>query len=159
ARHALAALAAAPELAEAHFARAHVELQSGRPLIAAVCFRAAIARAPLMAEAHEWLGRMLLEAGVIVDAFARLEDALATDRPAMLAWEIAIAHALDGQWGPVDRALEELRGLGLDRGAAFRLRIASWRGDRAGEAAAISELSRLDGRLSFERELAIYDPA
>jgi eukaryotic-like serine/threonine-protein kinase len=155
--HALAALAAAPELAEAHFARAHVELQSGRPVIAAVCFRAAIARAPLMAEAHEWLGRMLLEAGFLVDAFARLEDALATDRPPMLRWEIAIAHALEGRWDEVDRGLEELHGLGLDRGAAFRLRIASWRGDRAAEIAATAELARLEGRLSFERELAIYD--
>ena len=161
--HALAALAAAPELAEAHFARAHVELQSGRPLIAAVCFRAAIALAPLMAEAHEWLGRMLLEAGFIVDAFARLADALATDRPAMLAWEITIANALDGKWDQVDRALDELRGLGLDRGAAFRLRIASWRGDRDAEAAAMAGMAQLEGqlegRLSFERELAIYDPA
>jgi serine/threonine-protein kinase len=156
--HALAALAAAPELAEAHFARAHVELHSGRPVIAAVCFRAAIARAPLMAEAHEWLGRMLLEAGFIVDAVARLEDALATDRPPMLRWELALAQALDGKWYEVDREIAELRGLGIDNGASFRMRIASWRGDRAAEAAATAEVARLGGRISFARELAIYDP-
>jgi len=155
--HALAALAAAPELAEAHFARAQVELHSGRPVIAAVCFRAAIARAPLMVEAHEWLGRMLLEAGFLVDALARLEDAFATDRPPMLRWEIALAQALAGKWYEVDREVTELRGLGIDRGASFRMRLASWRGDLAGEAEATAVIARLGGQMSFDRELTIYD--
>jgi hypothetical protein len=39
------------------------------------------------------------------------------------------------------------------------MRIASWRGDRTEAAAATAEISRLPGRLSFEHELTIYDPA
>ena len=70
--HMFAALSRDPHLAEAHFARAHVELQRGRPVAAAVCFRMAIALAPQWAEAHEWLGRLLLEAGFSVDARATL---------------------------------------------------------------------------------------
>jgi len=155
--HALAALAADPDLAEAHFARAQVELHRGRPVIAAVCFRAAIARAPLMAEAHEWLGRMLFEAGFIVDALARLDDAFSIGALPALHWEIAIRQALDGRWAEVDRTLYELRDL-ADRGRGYRLRLASWRGppdadDAYGEmVAAPSE--------TFERtlQLALYDP-
>ena len=151
ARHAFAALSAAPDLADAHFARAHVELHLGRPVNAAVCFRAAIARAPLMAEAHEWLGRMLLEAGFLVDAVARLEDAGA------IGWDAAIAHALAGHWTDVDRLLGANRS---DAGLGYRLRLASWRGDRAAEDAAYAELAQHADEPIFERDLllAIYDP-
>jgi serine/threonine-protein kinase len=157
--HALAALAAAPELAEAHFARAHVELHSGRPVIAAVCFRAAIARAPLMIEAHEWLGRMLLEAGFLVDAIARLEDTLATDALPVLRWDLTTAQALDGRWDEVDRAMAELGESGFGRGYGYRLRFASWRGDRAAEVEALARLVQHRERSVFERTLlTLYDP-
>jgi serine/threonine-protein kinase len=160
ARNALSALAADPELAEGHVARAHIELHAGRPVIAAVCFRAAIARAPLMFEAHEWLGRMLLEAGFVVDATARLTDAFATGALPVLRWALALAHALDGRWDEVDRASSELPGLAVDRGHGFRLRLAAWRRNRDGELAAHAELAGLSGGATFERELvlAVYDP-
>ena len=160
ARNAFSALAADPELAEAHFARAHVELHAGRSVIAAVCFRAAIARAPLMSEAHEWLGRMLLEAGFVVDATARLADAFATGLVPMLRWSIALADALDGRWDEVDRAIAELRGSGVDGGRGYLLRFAAWRGDRDTERAVHAELAGLGGAVPFVRQLmlAIYDP-
>jgi tetratricopeptide (TPR) repeat protein len=159
-RNALAALAADPELAEAHVARAHTELHAGRPVIAAVCFRAAIARAPLMFEAHEWLGRMLLEAGFVIDATARLADAFATGPLPILRWSLALEHALDGRWDEVDRTWSELRGLVVDRGHVFRLRLAAWRGNRDAELAAHAELAGFKGITPFERELvlAVYDP-
>ncbi|MDQ3369682.1 MAG: serine/threonine protein kinase, partial [Myxococcota bacterium] len=40
--HAFAAIAADPDLAEAHLARGHIELHRGHPVAAAACFRAAI---------------------------------------------------------------------------------------------------------------------
>jgi len=160
AHNALSALAADPELAEAHFARAHVELHAGRPVVAAVCFRAAIAHAPLMSEAHEWLGRMLLEAGFVVDATARLADAFATGMLPMLRRAVALAHALDGRWDEVDRILAELRGLGVDGGYGYFLRLAAWRGDRDAELTSYADLVRLGTPTMFEQELvlAIYDP-
>jgi len=162
-RNALAALAADPDCAEAHAARAHVELHAGRPVIAAICFRAAIARAPLMSEAHEWLGRMLLEAGFIVDAMARLDDAFAMGPLPALRWGIALAHALDGRWDDVDRetaALRDSRWLAVDGGRGYVLRLAAWRRDRDVVRAAHADLAKLGGTVTFERELvlAIYDP-
>jgi serine/threonine-protein kinase len=161
AAHALAALAADPDLAEAHFARAHVELHRGRPLIAAVCFRAAIARAPLMAEAHEWLGRLLLEAGFAVDARARLDDAFALGPVAALDWFLVFSRALDGQWDEVDRMIRHLRSTAVDGGRVPRLRIASWRGRRHELAEALAELAAMPAEATFERPLilTLFDPS
>jgi serine/threonine-protein kinase len=113
-----------------------------------------------MSEAHEWLGRMLLEAGFVVDAMARLADAFATGPLPTLRWGIALAHALEGRWGEVDRARAELEGVGVDGGRGYCLRLAAWRGDRDAELAAHAALAQLGGTVTFERELvlAIYDP-
>jgi eukaryotic-like serine/threonine-protein kinase len=161
AAHALAALAADPDLAEAHFARAHVELHRGRPLIAAVCFRAAIARAPLMAEAHEWLGRLLLEAGFAVDARARLDDAFALGPIAALDWFLVLSRALEGRWDEVDAMIARLRTTSVDGGRVPRLRIASWRGRPAEVAAVLAELAAMPPDAVFERPLimALFDPS
>ncbi len=156
--HAFAALAAAPDLAMAHFARAHVELHHGRPLVAAVCFRAAIARAPLLAEPHEWLGRMLLEAGFAVDARARLDEVAAPDLPA-LEWDLVIARALEGAWDDVDRTVARLIAVSIDGGRGYRLRLATWRGQLDVARAIYEELAALPQGALLERRvaLAIYD--
>ena len=158
-RHALSALAADPGVADAHFARAHVELHRGRPVTAAVCFRAAIARAPLMAEAHEWLGRMLLEAGFGVDAHARLDNASSLGPIEGLRWIIAVAAALDSNWELSDRTIHELRETAVATGA-IRLRLALWRGRQDVARDTYAELATLPKSAMFDGELilALYDP-
>jgi serine/threonine-protein kinase len=158
--HALDALAADPDAADAHFARAQVELHRGRPVTAAVCFRAAIAHEPLMAEAHEWLGRMLLEAGFRVDALARFDEAAALAPIEAVGWGLGIAAALEGRWDEVDRMIEQLRGIGVDGGRPYRLRLASWRGRLDAERDTYDELAAMTSKRTFERELvlALYDP-
>jgi serine/threonine-protein kinase len=160
AAHAIAALAADHDLAEAHFARAHVELHRGRPLIAAVCFRAAISRAPLMAEAHEWLGRMLLEAGFGVDARPRLDEAFADGFSAAVEWQLVLGLALDERWAEVDRRIAQLRGAAVNDFHGHRLRLASWRGRLADAREAYAAMVALPPEVTFERELflALYDP-
>jgi eukaryotic-like serine/threonine-protein kinase len=139
-----AALAAAPELAESHVAAGHLELHTGDAALAASHFRTAIACSPYVAEAHEGLGRMLLEAGFLDVAMARLDDALAiSPNLASVRWEIARAHALEGDWATYDRLVAELAAQN-DRQVA-RLRIAWWRGDLAAVAALQGALLGLRG--------------
>jgi serine/threonine-protein kinase len=155
--HMFAALSRDPHLAEAHFARAHIELQRGRPVGAAVCFRMAIALAPQWAEAHEWLGRLLLEAGFSVDAHARFDDATSLGALPALGWELATALALEGRWDEVDATVARIAS-GTNHGHGYRLRFAAWRGVR--DESAYRGFASLDERDSFEREmiLAIHDP-
>ncbi|HUJ57914.1 MAG TPA: protein kinase [Kofleriaceae bacterium] len=137
-----AALVAGGNLAEAHIAAGHLELNVGDAAIAAGHFRTAIARAPHVAEAHEWLGRMLLEAGFLEVARARLDDALAIAPGLNSArWDIVRAHALEGRWDDCDRASAELVAAGYDR-TIIRLRLAWWRGDRAAAEALRPALAR-----------------
>jgi len=123
------AVAQAPELAESHLALGHVELHSGNPIAAAGHYRTAIARAPYSSEAHEYLGRMLLEAGYVDRAIPRLEEAMAiAPSRRSIAWELARAYALDGNFDEHDRIVGELNAAGSHRVFA-RARIASWRRD------------------------------
>ncbi len=125
------ALARGPELAESHVAAAQLELHDGDPAIAAREFRKAIALSPYQAEPHDGLGRMLLEAGYVDDAMPRLEQALAiSPKLSSLRWEIARAHALEGNWGVHERLVAQLRAEGNDRPIA-RFRYGLWRGNRA----------------------------
>ncbi len=141
AERAYAALLAAPELAEAHFARGHVELHCARPVIAAACFRSSIAHAPMFAEGHEWLGRMLLEAGYSVDALERLEDAVAmSPHVANVRWEIAEAYVLDGRWPEAEQIIGSLAGQQPPGGPGWYARIAAWRGDADAEARHLATL-------------------
>ena len=155
--HVFAALSRDPHLADAHFARAHVELQRGRPVGAAVCFRMAIALAPQWAEAHEWLGRLLLEAGFSVDAHARLGDAISLGTLPTLGWELAIALALEGRWQEVDATVAMIEG-GTNHGHGYRLRLGAWRGVR--DEAAYRGFAAFAEHEAFEYRmiLAIYDP-
>ncbi len=155
--HMFAALSRDPHLADAHFARAHVELQRGRPVGAAVCFRMAIALAPQWAEAHEWLGRLLLEAGFSVDAHARFDDAISLGTIPALGWDLATSLALEGRWGEVDATIAQIEG-GTNHGHGYRLRFAAWRGVR--DEAAYRGFAALDEHEAFESGmiLAIHDP-
>jgi serine/threonine-protein kinase len=124
-----AALASGPDVAEAHLAIGHLELNVGDPVAAAGHFRVAIARAPQLAEAHEYLGRMLLEANYIELARVRLGEAIAIAPHVMSPrWELARAHALAGQWAEYDRVVEELGASSSSRAVALA-RFAIWRGD------------------------------
>jgi serine/threonine-protein kinase len=119
-----------PDLPEIQIAAGHLELHRGDPIAAAQHLRRAIASAPHLAEAHEWLGRMLLEAGHLDEGRARLETALALDPRLELArWEIARAHALEGDWDEYDRVARELIGVARMRATPWTARFAAWRGD------------------------------
>ncbi len=125
------AVTAAPDLADAHLAVGHVELNGGNPVLAATHFRYAIRCAPHLADAHEQLGRMLLETGYLDDALARLEEAIALAPELSSArWEITRALALDGRWVEHDRLVADLLIYSTDRPLS-RARYAWWRGDWA----------------------------
>jgi Flp pilus assembly protein TadD len=122
------AIASAPNAAETHVAAAHLELHRGDPVVAANEFREAIACSPYLAEPHEGLGRMLLEAGFLADAVSRIEDALAIAPDLKsVKWEIARAHALEGNWGASDALVAELQR--TDDRPMARLRFGLWRGN------------------------------
>jgi serine/threonine-protein kinase len=127
AEHARAAVAAAPELFDSHLALGHVEFNSGNPVAAARSYRTAIARSPHCAEAHEYMGRMLLEAGYVEQALARLDEALAIsrDRRGMM-WEVARGYALEGRWAEHDEVAKQMRELDIQRPFALT-RVALWR--------------------------------
>jgi serine/threonine-protein kinase len=107
----------------------HVELNSGNAARAAVQFRQAIACAPHLSEPHEQLGRLLLEAGYLDVALARLDETLRmAGGPRMVRWDIARAYALENNWDEVDRIIGELQAEGRDRGIA-RVRYRWWQRD------------------------------
>ncbi|HUS27530.1 MAG TPA: protein kinase, partial [Kofleriaceae bacterium] len=118
-----------PELAIAQIAAGQTELGVGDPIKAARHFRAAIKCAPYFAEAHEQLGRMLLEAGYVDAALARLDDAIAIAPKLRSArWEIARARALEGNWDEYERIVAQLLAEQVDRPLS-RARYAWWRQD------------------------------
>jgi serine/threonine-protein kinase len=126
------ALALAPQLADSHVAAAHVALNTGDAVEAAVQFRTAIACAPHLTEAHEHLGRLLLEAGYIDVAMARLDDALRIAVcPRMVRWDIGRAWVLEGRSDDYLALEAELIAEGRDRPNS-RARYLWWRGDLAG---------------------------
>ncbi|MEM9069524.1 MAG: protein kinase [Myxococcota bacterium] len=146
------ALAAAPHRPEPHLAAGHLALHLSDPVDAARSFRAALRVAPLWPDGHEWLGRMLLEAGVLNEGRARLEAAMKRNAElTSLRWEIARAAALEGHWDEVDTLLA---GTALGARLIGRLRLASYRGDEAWRESLASELETRDARDIFDRILA-----
>ena len=127
-------------------------------------FRTAIARAPYLPEAHEWLGRMLVEAGYLIDGMARLTDALEMEPSLEIPrWDLARVYALEERWAEHDRVIDELRLVtgGLRGRFGGRLRFAGWR-RRLDEVAAIRrELDATPTVSIFERALivAVVDAA
>jgi tetratricopeptide (TPR) repeat protein len=147
-----AALAAAPDLAEAHLAVGHVELHTGEAMLAARHFRAAIALDPYDADSHLWLGRMLLEAGFLAPGIARIEEALAiAPRLEVARWEIVRAHALEQRWDEVERLIADLLRSPIASSANERVaslaRIAGWRRQPEALRAVRAQLSQLDNEL------------
>jgi serine/threonine-protein kinase len=135
-----AALAAGPDLAEAHLAAGHYELHTGDPAIAAAHYRVALACAPYNADAHDHLGRLLIEAGYLEAAHARFHDATAIAPELSVGhWEIARAKALDGDWAEHDRIHElvewTVRPVAKGRTAWWRNDVESMRLARTGLAA------------------------
>jgi serine/threonine-protein kinase len=126
------ALSLAPTRPEPHIAAGHLALHGEDPVSAARHFRAAVRAAPGWPDGHEWLGRMLLEAGFLDDARARLEAAMLRE-PELYSvrWELARAEALEGRWDEARRQLDLLeRSDGQKFGRGFgMLRLASWNGD------------------------------
>jgi tetratricopeptide (TPR) repeat protein len=121
----------APQLADSHIAAAHVALNTGDSVAAAVHFRTAIACAPHLSEPHEQLGRLLLEAGFIDTALARLEETLRVAAgPRMVRWDIGRAWALDGRWADYEALEAELVAEGHDRPMS-RVRYLWWKRDLA----------------------------
>jgi len=120
----------APHLADSHIAAAHVALNTGDAVTAAVRFRTAIACAPHVSEAHEHLGRLLLEAGFIDTAMARLEETLRVAAgPRMVRWDIGRAWALEGRLDEYEKLEAELVAEGRDRPMS-RVRYMWWHADR-----------------------------
>ncbi|HUJ61139.1 MAG TPA: protein kinase [Kofleriaceae bacterium] len=150
-----AAVATAPELADAHVAIGHVALHRGDAVGAAGHFRVAIARSPHDAEAHDYLGRLLLEAGYLDLALARLEEAIAiAPRRAAVRWEVARAFALEQRWAEYDALVDELV-RGPSTRAFFRARVELWRGN----AARAAELARAPSELfhdAYPELAAVY---
>ena len=126
------ALTLAPQLADSHIAAAQVALNTGDAVEAAVQFRTAIACAPHLTEAHEQLGRLLLEAGYVDVAMARLDETLRIAvGPRMVRWDIGRAWVLEGRDDDYLALQAELIAEGRDR-ANSRARYLWWRGDLTG---------------------------
>jgi serine/threonine-protein kinase len=127
-----AAIRLAPDLGEAHFARAQLLLNTGDPIGAARAARVAIGNAPSLAEAHELLGRVLLESGRVEDAYRRFDVAERLD-PALVhvTWERARFAALEDDWETFDtlRAKWEASQTHRMGRIIYDVRYAAWKRD------------------------------
>jgi serine/threonine-protein kinase len=125
------AVSAGPDRGEAWAALAAARFVGGDPPGAVSALRTALVHAPGLAHAQDLLGRILLEAGELEEAGARLRMALSID-PSTLAprWDLIRMHALLGEWSKVDALLEiPAEGL-INRVTKFiyQARFAVWRG-------------------------------
>ncbi|MSP61180.1 MAG: tetratricopeptide repeat protein, partial [Myxococcales bacterium] len=126
------AVAAGPHLGEPRLALASVLLHSQDPAGAARELQRAIAAAPGLAEAHDLLGRLMVDVGRIPEGARHLQIALALEPGLPQArWDLARAHALQGDQAKVDALLDTPGPAPVDeRGLWFaRIRNALWRRD------------------------------
>jgi eukaryotic-like serine/threonine-protein kinase len=125
------AVAAAPQLGEAHLAYGSMLFQCGEAPAAMRALRAAVARSPGLAEAHAMIGRLLAEVGTGNEAVRHFEAALALDPDTPLALpELARVHALLGQWDTVDQMFDRVRRTsGVSVWSAARMALWRHRGD------------------------------
>ena len=137
-----AALAAGPDLVDAHLAAGHLELHTGDAALAARHFRTAIACAPHVAEGHDQLGRLLLEAGFLALGQARLDDARAIAPVQSSRWELARAWALEGDRDAAQREIARLVAVSGPRPVPM-MRMAWWRRDPASLARMYGEYAPL----------------
>jgi serine/threonine-protein kinase len=93
------AVSLGPDRAEGWFALGVARIYSSDLAGGAEALRNALARAPGHAQAQHALGSLLLEAGVVTEAMARLNAAVSLDPSSLDArLELARAHALLGDW-------------------------------------------------------------
>ena len=157
ARAADEAIRLAPDLGEAHHARAQILLAGGEPSQAARSARVALRYAPSLAEAHELLGRLLLEAGRPEDALRRFDVADQIDPDLIhVAWERARLAAIQGDWALHKSVLDHWyeRNPGSQR-LIYEVRYASWRRDRAALLKADRDLTASEARLGGPMTFAI----
>lgn len=133
-RLAEAAMAAAPDRSEPHFAMAMVEVNEGAPRAAIPHLEQAIALSPGSADAHDLLGRVLSEVGPVERAIEHLQTALVLDPTIESArWDLMRAFALVGDWSQVDTQLAQ--GASDDYTlwvrALMRTRLDTWRPEPA----------------------------
>ncbi|WP_437586950.1 protein kinase domain-containing protein [Sorangium sp. So ce1000] len=125
------AIALAPALGEPWVAFATVRFSACDPVGAVPALRKALQCAPSLAKAHELLGRILLEAGLVDEAFFRLETALSLDPSEPFPrWELARGRALLGDW-PAAGALLDMPAedpASRFHKAVMRARFGLWRG-------------------------------
>ncbi len=141
------AVAAAPQLGEAHLAHGSALFQLGEMPAAARALRAAVAQSPGLAEAHGVLGRLLSETGAHEEALRRLEAAtnLDPDTPLVLP-DLGRVHALLGNWERMDEVLERMRKAGPAHWT-LRVRMVLWRRQRELAEAYLAQIPTDDGTL------------
>jgi tetratricopeptide (TPR) repeat protein/predicted Ser/Thr protein kinase len=144
----------APDLPEAHVARAIVLSQDGEPVEAVRALLCAVELAPGQVEALSGLGRILVEAGAPSDGVRLCEVAYARDRADIHLVSISRAAALLGQADRALSVLERIRGpMRITVGLAMRTRYAAWRHDTRAAKAVLDELEKL----GVNSETANYD--
>ncbi len=137
------AVAAAPELGEAHLSLGLALFHLGEMPAAARALRVAVRKNPGLAEAHVALGRLLVEVGAFSEGIPRLEAALVLDADATAARaELMRSHALLGDWDACEEVASRVKTVeGAWGHWTLRARFALWRGDPA---LAKAHLSRME---------------
>jgi serine/threonine-protein kinase len=139
------AVAAGPDVAEAHVALATARLHGNDPTGAVVEVKHALALAPSLADAHEILGNIAVEVGRLDDGMRQLKFALALD-PSLAIARAALgrALALRAQWQEAETLLRGEDESPIVHGTLMRLAL--WQGGATVEAFAHA-LSPTDPRL------------
>ncbi|MCA9688586.1 MAG: protein kinase [Myxococcales bacterium] len=128
------ALAAAPELAETHFAAAKFAVQIGEYRDAARSLAQALKIAPTFAEGHDYLGRLQCEAGRSEQGIGHIRLALDLD-PSLVSgyFDIARYHGLNGDFEAVEKIIETYKESAVHGGdpgvPLVEVRIAGWQRD------------------------------
>jgi serine/threonine-protein kinase len=138
------AVSLAPNLAEAHVARAAIHSQNNEIEHEVASLLRAVELAPGHIEALSALGRRLLEVGAPADAIRLSEAVYSRDRSDLTLPTIARAHALLGHYDRASETYDRMRGEARDNfGLALKLRMSVWRRDRATVMAAIGRIHAL----------------
>jgi eukaryotic-like serine/threonine-protein kinase len=138
------AVSLAPDLAEAHVARATVLSQAAEPVEAVRALLRAVDLAPGQVDALSALGRILVEVGAPSDGVRLGEAAYSRDRGDIHLLSIARAEALlghiDRAWATIGRMRGQLQ---VTVGLATRARFAVWARDLRAAKAVSEELKSL----------------
>lgn len=150
------AVAAGPDLPEAHLALGTALFQSGDVPAAVKELKIAISKGPSTAEAHWLLGRILSEIGQIQNAIRHLEMALVFDPSVSLASrDLARTHALLGHWSESDRYLDSNSNFNDESGRPIdKARFLAWKRDPEAAARVLAHMpADVSGRYSIAQKL------